>query len=238
MAFSYSPKIVTDGLVLYLDAANQYSYVSGSTSWNDISRGGNNGTLTNGPTYNSANGGSIVFDGVNDYVNCGNVLNFERTDKFTFSFWVYASSLSTFRPLISKMDSTFKGYFMGLETNGSIVFILRNTPTTNNIFLRTDPSKIFTNTWYNIVATYDGTSTAEGVFLYINNVSQSKVITHSNLTTSIQTTYGLNIGARTAPGTEGYFLGNFAFTQIYNRDLTPAEISQNYNATKTRFGLT
>jgi len=54
MAFSYSPKIVTDGLVLYLDAANPYSYVSGSTSWNDISRGGNNGTLVNGPTFSSA----------------------------------------------------------------------------------------------------------------------------------------------------------------------------------------
>ncbi len=68
MAFNYSPRVVTDGLVLYLDAANQYSYVSGSTSWNDISRGGNNGILTNGPTYNSANGGSIVFDGTNDLI--------------------------------------------------------------------------------------------------------------------------------------------------------------------------
>jgi hypothetical protein len=234
---AYYGNIVRNGLVLDLDAAKRDSYPGSGTSWRDIAGGVITGSLINGPTFDPNNGGSIVFDGVNDYVNCGNVLNFERTDKFTFSFWVYASSLSTFRPLISKMDSTFKGYFMGLETNGSIIFTLRNTPTTNNIFLRTDPSKIFTNTWYNIVATYDGTSTAEGVFLYINNVSQSKVITHSNLTTSIQTTYGLNIGARTAPGTEGYFLGNFAFTQIYNRDLTPAEISQNYNATKGRYGL-
>ena len=68
MSFSYSPKIITDGLVLYLDAANPYSYVSGSTVWNDISRGGNNGTLINGPTFSSANNGSIVFDGTNDYV--------------------------------------------------------------------------------------------------------------------------------------------------------------------------
>jgi hypothetical protein len=68
MAFRYSPKIVTDGLVLYLDAANTKSYVSGSTTWNDISRGGNNGTLVNGPTFNRGNGGSIEFDGVDDYV--------------------------------------------------------------------------------------------------------------------------------------------------------------------------
>jgi hypothetical protein len=66
MAFNYSPKIVTDGLVLYLDAANSKSYVSGSTTWSDLSRGGNNGTLTNGPTYSSAKGGIIILDGSND----------------------------------------------------------------------------------------------------------------------------------------------------------------------------
>jgi hypothetical protein len=66
MSFNYSPKIVTDGLVLYLDAANTKSYVSGSTVWNDLSRSGYNGTLTNGPTFNISNGGSISFDGVDD----------------------------------------------------------------------------------------------------------------------------------------------------------------------------
>jgi len=68
MAFSYSPKIATDGLVLCLDAANNRSYPGSGTAWTDLSRGGNNGALTNGPTFNSANGGSIVFDGTNDYV--------------------------------------------------------------------------------------------------------------------------------------------------------------------------
>ena len=75
MAFSYSPKIVTDGLVLYLDAANNRSYPGSGTTWTDLSRGGNNGTLTNGPTFNGANGGSIVFDGTNDFIDCGNASN-------------------------------------------------------------------------------------------------------------------------------------------------------------------
>jgi hypothetical protein len=66
MAFSYSPKIVTDGLVLYLDAGNPYSYVSGSTNWNDLSRSMLSGSLVNGPTYNTGSLGSIVFDGVDD----------------------------------------------------------------------------------------------------------------------------------------------------------------------------
>jgi hypothetical protein len=64
MAFNYSPKIIQDGLVLYLDAANTKSYPTTGTTWTDLSRSGNNGTLINGPTFNSGNGGSIVFDGV------------------------------------------------------------------------------------------------------------------------------------------------------------------------------
>ena len=70
MAGNVAPNIITDGLVLYLDAANTKSYVSGSTTWTDLV-GLNNGTLINGPTFNSANGGSIVFNGVNNYVTLG-----------------------------------------------------------------------------------------------------------------------------------------------------------------------
>jgi len=86
MAFNYSPKVATDGLVLYLDAANPKSYVSGSTTWGDLSRGGNNGTLVNGPTFDGGNGGSIVFDGVNDYgtVPTNPLL---ITTEFTKSIW-------------------------------------------------------------------------------------------------------------------------------------------------------
>ena len=69
MSINYNPRIVTDGLVLLLDAGNTKSYPGTGTTWTDISRNGNNGTLTNGPTFDSANGGSLVFDGVDDYVN-------------------------------------------------------------------------------------------------------------------------------------------------------------------------
>jgi hypothetical protein len=103
MAFNYSPKVVTDGLVLYLDAANPNSYVSGSTTWRDISRGGSNGTLINGPTYSSANGGSIVFDGTNDYVNCGDILNY--SNNFSANCWVSVST-SGVNPIISKWDTS------------------------------------------------------------------------------------------------------------------------------------
>ena len=72
MSFKYGNGMVTDGLIFYLDAANPRSFVSGSTSWYDMTRNSNNGTLTNGPTYDSSNGGAVVFDGSNDYINFGN----------------------------------------------------------------------------------------------------------------------------------------------------------------------
>ena len=69
MSLSRGPKIVTNGLVLYLDAANKKSYPGSGTTWTDLSGNNNTGTLTNGPTFDSNNGGSIVFDGTNDYVS-------------------------------------------------------------------------------------------------------------------------------------------------------------------------
>jgi len=89
MSFNYSPKIVTDGLVLYLDAANIKSYVSGSTIWRDISRSGaSNGIIVNGPIFNSLNGGSISFDGVDDYIDISNAPQnqFSNTEAWTLSF--------------------------------------------------------------------------------------------------------------------------------------------------------
>ena len=87
MAFNYSPKIVTDGLVLYLDAANTKSYPGTGTVWTDISRTNNNGTLTNGPTYTSTFGGSIVFDGTNDSVVSANTINITGASARTMNIW-------------------------------------------------------------------------------------------------------------------------------------------------------
>ena len=75
MSLGHGASIVRNGLVLYLDAANPKSYPGSGTTWKDLSGNGNNGTLVNGPTFNSANGGSIVFDGTNDYVITTNLLN-------------------------------------------------------------------------------------------------------------------------------------------------------------------
>jgi uncharacterized delta-60 repeat protein len=103
--------------VLYLDAANTKSYVSGSTTWNDISRGGNNGTLTNGPTFNSANGGSIVFDGVDDYIQIENTINLPN---WSYNFWYSTNyepnQLDNFFLRLNSTDKLYQdlGVFSGL----------------------------------------------------------------------------------------------------------------------------
>ena len=85
MGFYRGPNIVTDGLVLVLDAANPTSYISGSTTWRDLSGNNNSGSLVNGPTFNSVNGGSIVFDGSNDYVEISPV---NASSQFTLNLWI------------------------------------------------------------------------------------------------------------------------------------------------------
>jgi hypothetical protein len=238
MAFSYSPKIVTEGLVLYLDAANPYSYVSGSTSWNDISRGGNNGTLVNGPTFNSANGGSIVFDGVDDYCTLGNVtsLNFNRLDPYTFSVFFKSTNVNPAAVLLGKMDNSLTQGYTVYQLNGRIYTDLGNFSGTANALAVFTSAILSNNIVYNVVVTYDGSSSTSGLKIYLNSVIQSTSVQYNSLTTNFTNTAPFYIAGRYPSAYP--FPGSIYTTQVYNRALSSQEILQNYNATKTRFGLT
>jgi hypothetical protein len=231
--------IVRDGLVLLLDAANTRSYPGTGTVWSDLSRGGNTGTLTNGPTYSSANGGSIVFDGVNNYVNITNQIQFERTDPFSLCIWIYPTLVSNNMLInnetIQTSPTPYRGYRLSIATTGVIAFSLRNTINTNQASILT-LSSLTANNWYNIVATYDGSSNTSGMKIYINGIPQSFTIENNNLTNttiSNQTTW---IGLR-RPTTTGPFVGRIPQASIYNRTLSASEVSQNFNATRARFGI-
>jgi hypothetical protein len=237
MAFNYSPKIVTDGLVLYLDAANPKSYVSGSTAWNDISRGGNNGTLVNGPTFNSANGGSIMFDGVNDYTSIPYTPILAPTSSLTISTWASASwnSLVGQKSIVSKTQtggyqlSVNEGtyYPSGLGT----IFYLGGAYRSASL-----STSLVSNGWHHIVSTFDG----QYVRLYLDGVERANYNYGSIVPITYNNNNHLVIAAEPGFGTgvDGqYFPGKIAQTQIYNRALSSQEVLQNYNATKTRFGL-
>jgi hypothetical protein len=98
-----TPPIVTNGLVLHLDAGSRQSYPGSGTTWNDLSGNGYNGTLTNGPTFNTANQGSIVFDQANDIVSFSGVV---LTNTHTVNIWIYPTSSDDYGTLFSQGQST------------------------------------------------------------------------------------------------------------------------------------
>ena len=149
-------KIVTAGLVLALDAADRNSYVSGSTVWNDVSGNGNNGTLTNGPTFNSGSGGSIVFDGVNDYVNTP--LNIDANPN-TICSWCYPTAVTSSAGYgIVLTDNG--GWDKGFEINSSLwqIHVGANLTSTG--------VPAIANIWQNGCLTYTNTS----MNFYLNGV--------------------------------------------------------------------
>jgi hypothetical protein len=209
--------------------------VSRVPNWNDISRGGNNGTLVNGPTYNPANGGSLVFDGVNDYVNLGTSIDNNLT--WTICSWFYITSfISTdHRALIGNSGTSpaGSGKFMGISSDSinssrfrkPWIITYNSLGTQIQIYGNTS---ILSNTWYYMVSTFTGAQ----VSVYLNGVLDATPINVSGyLPSNNLTTIGM-LRAVFWP-----FPGNIPQTQIYNRALSPSEVLQNFNATRARFGI-
>ena len=220
--------IVTNGLVLFLDANNTNSYPGSGTSWYDLSGNGNTGTLTNGPTFSSTNGGSIFFDGTNDYVNMGtstycNLIN------ISVSVWVRVTSASGVF-LGRYYNTTINGFFMYYDVastkfsvdgrESSAAYLSR--PTTNTYPL---------NNWYNVT----WTKSANVWSLYVNgSLDVSSSIGNGTTPFSNNTMW---LGGYNEGGAQYYSSVNLSNVFIYNRVLSANEVLQNYNAARARFGL-
>ena len=223
--FGYpNESIVTDGLVLNLNAGNTTSYSGSGTSWFDLSGNNNTGTLINGPTFNSANGGSIVFDGTNDYGQIAHTTLLNPTLSMTLSAWINVSSFVPFMSIFGK----------GTTTNGSGGFDFRIDSSTNINLVKyfiidqgVTISALSTNTWYNIVAVQSSTK----VDYYINGVN---VGSFSNSTAYQTNTAVFKIAADRS---NIYTPAKIANVQIYNRVLSATEVLNNFNALRSRFGL-
>jgi hypothetical protein len=228
MASIGGPNIVESGLVLSLDAANTKSYASGSTTWIDKSGNSKNGALVNGPTFNSANGGSIIFDGVNETINFGTGNTFFPLPQFTIDVWF--KSLGTV-PTTGTTPGLF-GFTYGIRANvnaSNLYFAVDNGTDLGGV--TTSGTFSTDNKWYN--ATFYHTGTNMGI--YINGVFGNS----TNRTwdgTGRYPTNGWNLG-RDNNNSNQFYPGHIASCKIYNRVLTAQEILQNYNATKGRFNL-
>ena len=235
--------IVTDGLVLLLDAANTKSYVSGSTIWNDISKSSLTSSLNNGPTYNSLNNGSIVFDGVDDYgETVRNIL--VRPNYVTMCVWVKYTGAQALSFVGGCGNTGTAGYSLyincaaGVPTNFG--FIAGN----GNLISGGTPSVNFgtpgVSTINYICGTFDGSvlrGYQNGVL--INSVNQPTPGPLVYPTTGgSPINGGMYIGSlENNLGLARYWTGNIYQIKLYNRALSATEIQQNFNATKSRFSL-
>lgn len=211
-------KIVTNGLVFAVDAADRNSYVSGSTIWNDLSGNNNGGTLTNGPTFSN---NSIVFDGVDDRITCTNNASVQITVG-TIGAWINANSNNTgFRGIITKQSAW--GLF--LSDNVLVTYDWGGGGT------RSTGINIGNNTWNYVAMSFTETigTPSNNAIVYLNgNPILTTTVRHSNHGVTVQIGDG-NAGQ--------YFSGRIPSAHIYNRVLSPQEILQNYNAQKSRFNL-
>jgi len=239
--------IVTDGLILNLDATNINSYPGSGTTWTDTSGYNNSGTLTNGPTFLRERGrGSIVFDGVDDYIDVvrSSIYQFSNTSAFSLSAWINVTSSGDFNNIISYAlgSGDFRGYYLSLISSASLPpigtrvrsFVFDYYDGTNfRGILGADNSVTF-GSWTMITATSE-TNSVSGMRVYQNGSLVSYINRGVATPNSINYTgLFLRVGAR-----ENIALlkGSVSNVQIYNRALSQQEVQQNYNALKSRFGL-
>ena len=224
MGLTHSPKIVTNGLVLALDAANNKSYPGSGTTWTDLSGNNNTGTLVNGPTFSNLNGGSIVFDGTNDCVTLAtnSVFNF-GTGNFSIFCWIKTSKVSDYSTIFALDDGATGDGILFYITSVTGVFRTWVAGNAQNTLI-----SIANGNWNHV-----GITRSSGtVYQYINGTSAGNFSSAGTVRTNQTPRYG------NYDSSNGYiYQGNIAMSQIYNRALSTTEVLQNYNSTRIRFGI-
>ena len=225
------PKIISDGLTLFLDAANHKSYPGTGTVWNDLSGGGNTATLTNGPTFVSGLDAQIVFDGSNDVVTIPDY-DYGRSG-CTVSAWGKWHTDNSNGNIVSKWQT-------GAGNNNEFL-LSSNDSSTSPYYPRfhifnTDNNKVkaigtevmSADTWYYLVGTFDGTNSR----VYLDG---SLSATSGASSSALIKTYTPQV-IKIASFDSGYYNNiDVAMVSIHNRALSSTEILHNYNATKHRF---
>lgn len=232
------PEIVNSGLVLHLDAGSTRSYPGSGTTWTDLSNNNNNGTLVNVPTFSSLNNGSIVFNGTNNYVTLPtNLLKHETGNPFTFSIWFKTSSTGI---ILGQQDSATPG---GAGGGVPAIYVGSNGTLNTTCFWGGDvnnraatSSAVNDGNWKNITVTFSSGS-------HISYLNGSSYSTFTKTQTSYATNYYYFLGSGSADASwpnapaSVYFNGNIANILYYNRGLSAAEIRQNFNALRGRYGI-
>jgi hypothetical protein len=233
MAFRYSPKLVTNGLVFAIDFANPNSYISGSTVCNDLTSGIVKGVVYNSPTFDSGNAGTLLFNGTSSYIDFGTApANSVRGgSQFTFGYWVKKVASNKDAMAGSWNQTTRQGFFLEWFTDNNIYFGNSAGAVNNNVAALT-----WTNEWYYIVGVFDGSQSTNATKgkIYVNGQLLNQGSSTLNTTTVSNTLSKMYVGF-----VENYSLYTNAYmtgVSLYNRALSSDEVLQNYNTLKSRFG--
>lgn len=224
-------EIVNSGLVLHLDAANPRSYPGTGTTWYDVSSNSNNGALGNGVGYSANNAGSMVFDGIDDYIDCGGNTSIKPTSAITVSAWFKFTSITSNNRVLSDWHQagvTGDRWIFYNPTASTITWYMTSSGTGEaGVPVAYTP---ILNQWVNLVGTYNGSNQ----ILYVNSAEFSSRA-RTGLLYAGNSAQTVRIGRQAESG--GSLNGNIAQVFIYNRALSAQEIFQNFEAVRGRYGI-
>jgi hypothetical protein len=209
--------IVTDGLVLALDAANPKSYPGSGTIWTDVSGNGKNGTLVNGVGFNSSNKGSLVFDGVDDHVT---ISQRETSPAFTYETFLLTTNVTKDQMYAG---TTADAFYVRIVSSRAFLSVSASGQRTLS-----HGQVLQSNTIYHIVSIYNGVQ----LKIYVNGV-----LTEGSVINATMTDWGADRIGRWRDNDQRSFVGNIYTLRAYSRELTPKEIQQNFNALRGRYGI-
>ena len=232
MSIVHGPNLVRDGLIFYVDAANDKSYPETGTTWFDLSGNNYDGTIAGSPTFSSSNLGIFEFDGTNDYINFGDITTLDNLQDFSCEVWFKKSddSNTTSDWLVAHGAGGEGSSNQGFSFFGNLTEI--NWSTNKGGVRKTVDTSTDVDKWYHVVGTLEDGVT-NGQKIYLNGELKDSITPASG---DVSNTFGLTIGGYTPINTERWY-GNIALVKIYNKALTEEEIQQNYNALRGRFGL-
>jgi len=231
-SIQYSPKIVTDSLVLYLDAANVKSYIGSGTSWYDLSGNGNTGTLSTENIGTVSGSGVMAFNGSSDYIQNTNTNNL-ISSVGSISYWIKKRNISDSNTIfhIHEYEGAYTDYLRShIDSNNLMDIVIEDGDDAKLLFtydLDDLNQSIWVNNWMYVMWTQDGSTLKLYINgSYINETANTWWTSHLTGIIYFKIGYGWN-----------YLEENISNFMIYNKALSSSEVLQNYNALRSRYGI-
>jgi hypothetical protein len=232
MGIAYNSRIITDGLVLCLDAANPRSYSGSGTVWQDLSGNGNNGTLVNGVGFNIANKGSLTFDGIDDHINIS-PSSIPNGSSISLEVWVNISTVRASSIIEAKNDIGGRTLNVHLPWSDNNIFFDCGSATGTTTYDRLVYATSVTQRtgWHNWTFTKNLSINQMAIYFDGNQVAIS-----GGMSIVPGVTAAATIGSY-VNGVSNFYNGQLGVMRIYNRALTASEIIQNFAASRGRYGI-